>query len=144
MLNYGQRGRVQNRKKRSLTLILNLILPSIVFHNQICVFFKIFAALSFLRLSLFSKWGGNVSWTICLTISQIKAASPLILGPSYPPVCWKNTNTDTKIKWYLRPYIKIICGRFRIMTPLAFWDILTLIYEIFVHKCKETIEYLKK
>ena len=50
-------------KKRNLTLILNLILPSIVFHNQICVFFMIFTALSFLRLihGLLFIRGGNVS-----------------------------------------------------------------------------------
>ena len=32
-----------------LTLTLNFLLPSIVFHNKICVFIMIFRALSFLR-----------------------------------------------------------------------------------------------
>ena len=49
MLHYGQWGRVQN-KKRNLTLILNPILPAIVFHNQICVFFMIFTPLLFYGL----------------------------------------------------------------------------------------------
>ena len=38
-----------NKKKLTLTLTLNLLLHSIVFHHEICVFIMIIMALSFLR-----------------------------------------------------------------------------------------------
>ena len=47
----------------TLSLTLNLLLPSIVSYNKIFVLIMIFTALSFLRLihGLFFIWGGNVS-----------------------------------------------------------------------------------
>ena len=50
-----------NKRNLTLTLILNVILPSIAFHNIICVFIMIFKALSFLRVihGLYFIGGGN-------------------------------------------------------------------------------------
>ena len=52
MLHHGSVGESLKQNKRNLTLALtlNLLLPSIVFHNKICVKIRIFTALSFLRL----------------------------------------------------------------------------------------------
>ena len=65
MLHHGSLGTRSEKNKRNLTLrlTLNLLLPSIVFYNKICVLIIIFTALSFLRLihGLFLIWGGNVS-----------------------------------------------------------------------------------
>ena len=47
MLHQGSVGASSEQNKRNLTLILNLLLASIVFHNTICVFIIIFTALSF-------------------------------------------------------------------------------------------------
>ena len=49
----GQWGRVQNKKNNltlTLTLALNLLLSSIVFHDKICVFHMILTVILFLRL----------------------------------------------------------------------------------------------
>ena len=55
MLHYGSVGASSEKNKRNLTQTLtqtlNLLLPSIVFHNKICVFIMIVTALSFLRLN---------------------------------------------------------------------------------------------
>ena len=53
-LHHGSVGASSEYYKRNLTqrltLTLNLLLPSIVFHNKICGFIMIFTALSFLPL----------------------------------------------------------------------------------------------
>ena len=53
-----------NKRNLTLTLTLNLLLPSLVFYNKFWFFIMIYTALSFLRLTsgLFLRWGGNVSW----------------------------------------------------------------------------------
>ena len=54
MLNHAPMG--MSSEYLIQTLTLNLLLPSIVFHNKICIFIRIFKVLSFLQLihSLFS------------------------------------------------------------------------------------------
>ena len=50
-----------------------------------------------------------------------------------------------KIYQYLRLHIKMICRMFRIIALFTFGDIRTReLYEIFVYKHTETIEYVKK
>ena len=53
MLHPGSVGRssVQNKRNLTLTLTLNVPLPSIVFHNKIVVFIMIFTGLFFLQLT---------------------------------------------------------------------------------------------
>ena len=50
MLHDGSIGDSSEQNKIKLTLTLNLLLPSIVFHNKICVFVMIFRDSSFSRL----------------------------------------------------------------------------------------------
>ena len=71
MLHHGSVGANSKVKKRNLTLTLNLLLLSIVFHNKICVVIMIFTALSSLRLihGLSFIWGGNVKETLTQVFS---------------------------------------------------------------------------
>ena len=57
---------------------------------------------------------------------------------------FRYTDADTKISLCLCPHIKIICRRFRILTAFTFRDIRTRIYEMFIYKHTETVEYLFK
>ena len=67
MLHYGPVWASSEQNKRNLTIIktltLKILLPSIVFHDQIYIFMMIFMALSYLLLiyGLFFLRGGNVS-----------------------------------------------------------------------------------
>ena len=67
ILHHGSVGAISEENKRNLTLtlILKLLLPSIVFYNKSCVLIMIFTASSFLRLihALFLISGGNASQT---------------------------------------------------------------------------------
>ena len=57
MLHHGSVGVSSewNERNLTLTLTLNLALPSIILHNKICVFITIFTALSFYALFLYKK-----------------------------------------------------------------------------------------
>ena len=49
-----------------------------------------------------------------------------------------------KFYWHLRLHIKLICRRFCIIRPLTFEMHPSEMYEMFVYKHTETIEYVKK
>ena len=54
------------------------------------------------------------------------------------------TNADLKICQYLRIHMKIICWRFHIKTPIAFWDMHTWdMWKVGLQTLRNNIAYVK-
>ena len=92
MLNHGSVGSSSRYNKRNLTptlsIILNFLLPSIVFHNKTCVFIMIFMALSFIWIihGLFIIRVRNVSYTICSPMDSARVIIWTLIGSLQLPV----------------------------------------------------------
>ena len=92
MLNHGSVGASSRYNKRNLTptlsIILNFLLPSIVFHKKTCVFIMIFMALSFIWIihGLFIIRVRNVSYTICLPMDSTRVIIWTLLQSLQLPV----------------------------------------------------------
>ena len=98
MLHHGLEGASSEYNKRNLTLTLTLnlqlLLHSIVFHNKICVFFMIFTTLSILRLIYYTRRQCQLDYMLYIC-NKISIRKPLV-DISHIQLFWFPFNASPK------------------------------------------------
>ena len=122
------------------------------FNSTLDNFIKNYISLAVLRIEGFAEGAPRKELIIVPFLKRFKAAN--LWRPHWPILTVLLTVLISvliafilyyifKICQYFRLHMKIICWKFHIKTPFTFWDMHLVIWEKFVYKHSETIEFAK-